>query len=319
MPRHNTQALSAPYVCVIGGSNIDIEGYPNGELLLGDSNPGVVKTSLGGVGRNIAENLARLGVETKLLSVVGNDVHGRKILDHAQAIGLDMDATLIADAPTSTYLCVLDEARDMHVGIAHMDILNRMDLAYIQAHADLIQNALYCVVDTNLPEILSYLVTHFTAPFILDTVSASKANKARSLLKYFHTIKPNRIEAEILTGFPIRSTDDLQKAGSFFMSQGVKNCFITMGAEGVYFKTHDQEGVIRTAAVDMISASGAGDAFVAGLVYGLCQGGEIEDQVRFAMGVSTLAIRSEETISPMLSPQRIEAIIKDLDFVHQKL
>ena len=174
-------------------------------------------------------------------------------------------------------------------------------------------------MDTNLPEILSYLVTHFSVPFVLDTVSANKAAKARIFLKYFHTIKPNRLEAEILSGFAIQSTRDLQKAGRYFMTQGVENSFITMGAEGVYFKTPQSEGIIRAASIDMVSASGAGDAFVAGLVYGLCKGAKVQDQVRFAVGASIMTIRSEDTIHPNLSPQHVEAVIKDLNLQYQKL
>ncbi len=316
---NKTDIPHSPYICVIGGSNIDIEGYPSGALLLGDSNPGVVKTSLGGVGRNIAENLARLGIETKFLSVVGNDAHGKRVLDHAKAIGLDMEDALIADAPTSTYLSVLDATRDMHVGIAHMDILQRLDTAYIQAHAAIINNARFCIVDTNLPEILAYLVTQYEVPFVLDTVSASKAVKAKHLLRHFHTIKPNRLEAEILSGIAIHTEKDLRKVGRYFMDQGVRQSFITMGAEGVYYKTQDAEGIITSAPVEMVSATGAGDAFVAGLVYSLCKQKETEDTVKFAIGASLMAILSEDTINPNISSHRVEAIVKDLAFTHQKL
>ena len=308
-----------PYVCVIGGSNIDIEGYPNQKLLLGDSNPGVVKTSLGGVGRNIAENLARLGIQTKLLSVVGNDAHGKRVLDHAKAIGLDMDDALIVDEPTSTYLCVLDEHREMHVGIACMDILQRLDIAYIQKHEEIIQNAAFCVVDTNLPEILAYIVTHFDVPFVLDTVSAAKAARAKDLLKHFHTIKPNKIEAEVLSGISIQTEQDLREVGRYFIDQGVQHCFITMGAEGVYYKTKHSEGIISSPKMDMVSATGAGDAFVAGLVYGLYHEKEVEDEVKFAIGASRMAIRSADTINPDISPLSIDTMIKDLEFTHQIL
>jgi len=190
----NPNKTHLPYVCVIGGSNIDIEGYPHDKLLPGDSNPGIIKTSLGGVGRNIAENLARLKIHTRFLSVVGDDAYGRRILEHAHTIGLDMENVLMVDEPTSTYLAVLDGTRNMHVGIACMDILRRLDIAYIQQHEKIIQNASYCVVDTNLPNILEYLVTTYEVPFVLDTVSANKAAHAKPLLSHFHTIKPNKIE-----------------------------------------------------------------------------------------------------------------------------
>jgi len=308
-----------PYVCVIGGSNIDIEGYPNQNLLLRDSNPGVVKTSLGGVGRNVAENLARLGIQTKFLSVVGDDTHGKRVLDHAKAIGLDMDNALIVDEPTSTYLCVLDENREMHVGIACMDILQRLDIAYIQKHEDIIKNAAFCVVDTNLPEILTYIVTHFDVPFVLDTVSAAKAARAKKLLKHFHTIKPNKLEAEVLSGITINKLKDLQEAGRYFIDQSVQHCFITMGAEGVYYKTKHSEGIITAPKIDMVSATGAGDAFVAGLVYGLYQEKESEDQVKFAIGASRMAIRSADTINPDISSLSVEEIIQNLEFKYQRL
>ena len=319
MPQNKTDTPHTPYVCVIGGSNIDIEGYPHDTLRLGDSNPGVVKTSLGGVGRNIAENLARLGIKTKFLSVVGKDAHGKRVLDHAKAIGLDMEDALIVDKPTSTYLSVLDETRDMHVGIAYMDILNTLDIAYIQKHADVIKNARFCIVDTNLPEILEYLVTTYDVPFVLDTVSASKAVKAKHLLGHFHTIKANKLEAEILSGISIQTEKDLQKVGRYFREQGVQHSFITMGAEGVYYKTQNREGIITSSPIDMVSATGAGDAFAAGLVYGLCKESDAEDEVKFAIGSSIMAILSEDTINPDISSYRIEAMIKDLEFKHQKL
>ena len=63
------------YVTVIGGSNMDIQGFPNNPLVMKDSNPGKVDISMGGVGRNIAENLSRLDVNTKLISAMGNDLY----------------------------------------------------------------------------------------------------------------------------------------------------------------------------------------------------------------------------------------------------
>ncbi len=207
----------------------------------------------------------------------------------------------------------------MHVGIAHMDILNRLDIAYVQQHADTIKNARFCVVDTNLPDVLEYLVTHYDVPFVLDTVSASKAVKAKHLLGYFHTIKTNKLEAEVLSGIAIHTEKDLQKAGRYFLGQGVQYSFITIGAEGVYYKTRDEEGIITPSPVEMVSATGAGDAFAAGLVYGLCEEKRVADAARFAMGASRMAILSEDTINPSISSHTVEAMIKDQKFTYQKL
>ena len=307
------------YICVIGGSNIDIQGFPREELISGDSNPGLVKTSLGGVGRNIAENLTRLNLNTKFLSVVGDDENGRLILNHAKSIDLNMENTLVVKGePTSTYLCVLDEKRDMNVAISSMDILKNMDIDYIKRNEYIIKNSKYCVVDANLPDILEYIVTSYDVPFILDTVSASKAKKIKDLVGYFHTIKPNKIEAEILSGISINSEEDLRKVGAYFIQKGVKNVFITLGADGVYYKTLDEEGMIIPPRVEMVGATGAGDAFIAGLIYGLFHGKNIEEEIKFAIGASIIAISSEETINSKMTQNLVKKTIKNLKFKYKK-
>ena len=217
---------SEPYAVVIGGSNVDITGFPRDKLVLHDSNIGEVRISLGGVGRNIAENLARLGQPTRLLSVVGDDLYGRRILEEAAAIGLDMrDSIILRDRPTSTYLCIMDETRDMAVAINHMDSIEAMTVDYLQARRGIIENAQLCVLDTNLPEpVLDYLLSTFpTRPdFFLDPVSTSKAAKVKGRIGRFHTIKPNRIEAEILSGIPIGCDADLERCAEILHAQGVQ-------------------------------------------------------------------------------------------------
>ena len=309
-----------PYVCVIGGSNIDIQGFPNEKLLNGDSNPGIIKTSLGGVGRNIAENLARLGVKTKFLSVVGEDENGIRILDHAKKIGLDMENTLVVKGEsTSTYLCVLDENRDMNVAIAYMDILKNLDIDYIKKNDDIIRNSKFCILDTNLPGVLEYIVTTYNIPFVLDAVSAKKAKKIKKLVGYFHTIKPNKIEAEVLSGITINNKSDLRKVGEYFIHKGVKNVFITLGSEGVYYKTSEVEGIVKPPKMKMVGATGAGDAFVAGLVYSLFKGKNIEEEIEFAIGSSIIAISSAETINPEMTSDNVDKIIKKIKFEYEKL
>jgi len=309
-----------PYICVVGGSNIDIQGCPKDSLILGDSNPGSVKTSLGGVGRNIAENLTRLGVKTKFLSVVGDDENGKRILAHAKSIDLHMENTLVVKGEsTSTYLCVLDEKRDMNVAISYMDILKNMDIDYIKKNDYIIKNSKFCIVDANLPEILEYLINTYDVPFILDTVSASKAKNIKEFVGYFHTIKPNKMEAEVLSGIAINNEEDLKKAGKYFVDKGVTNVFITLGADGVYYKTPNIEGIIVPPTMEMVGATGAGDAFVAGLTYGLFNNKDIEEEIRFAIGASILAISCEETINPNMTSSLVKKTIENLKFENNKI
>ncbi|WXR62393.1 PfkB family carbohydrate kinase [Peptostreptococcaceae bacterium AGR-M142] len=303
------------YVCVIGGSNIDIQGFPNFVLKEHDSNPGRVKISLGGVGRNIAENISKLQIPVKLISALGNDVYGNKILEEARISGINMEDSLIfQDESTSTYLSILDEQGDMKVAIAHMDVIDKMTIEFIRDKSHVIKNSKVCVLDTNLPEhILDYIVNNYSeTKFFLDTVSSKKAEKVKRLIGKFHTIKPNKIEAEILSGMKINTKEDVKKAGKYFLAQGVKRVFISLSGDGLYYLDENNEGFMENKDVEVVNATGAGDAFSAGLVYTFLQNYNIEESAKFCMGAAIMAISHEDTINPNLSYENILKIMKEL-------
>lgn len=304
------------YVCVIGGSNMDIQGFPNSKLINKDSNPGSVKISLGGVGRNIAENLVKLGMSTKLLSVVGNDIYGNKILDEARISGMDVENVLVLkDKRTSTYVSILDEKGDMRLAIADMDIIDNMNIDYIRENSHLIKNAKVCVVDTNVPEeVIEYTLTNCKGvDFFLDTVSTTKAKKVKDVIGYFHTIKPNKIEAEILSGIKIKNEDDLKQVGEYFLAKGVKRVFISLGKEGIYYNDGKNQEIIRTPKVKVTNATGAGDAFISGLVYSHVNGLDSKNSAKFAIASSILAISHENTINPNMSYENVYKKMEELE------
>lgn len=303
------------FVTIVGGANMDIIGFPKDKLIPNDSNPGVVKLSPGGVGRNIGENLARLGIETKLISVVGNDVYGNKILEEARSIGLDMKESLVLkDGSTSTYLAILDENGDMNVGISYMDIFERMSLDFIKEKKALIENSRLCILDTNLPkEVIDYLITQCRKTvFFLDTVSTSKAKKVKDNIGLFHTIKPNKIEAEMLSGISIKNEQDLIKASEYFLNKGVKRVFITLGEDGIFYSDGESTNHIRGPKIEVVNATGAGDAFVAALAYSYFYDFDMEETVRFAMAASILALSHEKTINPNISLENINKKMKEI-------
>lgn len=304
------------YVSVVGGTNIDIQGFPNNRLISHDSNPGKVKMSLGGVGRNIAENLVRLGVETKLISAVGNDIYGSKILDEARNIGLNMEESLIMEGQsTSTYLSILNETGDMEVAISHMDIFDKITEEFIASKKHVIENSAVCVVDTNIPrEVIEYMLTNFKdVDFFLDTVSTTKCQKVKDLIGYFHTVKPNKIEAEILTGIKIEKDEDLNRAADYLINKGVKNVFISLGEEGIFYCNENECGRIKSPKIKVINATGAGDSFVAALVYGRLKEFPAEYAGKFAMTASILALSHENTINPNMSVENVNNKMKELE------
>lgn len=296
------------YVTVIGGANVDIQGFSLDQLKLNDSNPGKVKVSAGGVGRNIAENLSRLSVKTKLLSAFGDDLYGEKISNECRAAGIDIDHCLVLkNLPSSTYLSVLDENGDMKVAISDMDAIDYLNVDYVKTKSHIIENSSAIIIDTNLSvEVIEYLLSNFKhRVFFIDTVSITKAKKIKDLIGYFHTIKPNIYETEELTGIKIINDEDLEVAAEILLNKGLKRVFITLGERGVFYKDEVTKKYVKPPIVKVVNATGAGDAFMAGLIYSYINDLNIDDTIQFSIYASAMALSHENTINPNISVENI--------------
>jgi pseudouridine kinase len=305
-----------PYVTVVGGVNMDILGFPKNSLIPGDSNIGSVKMSLGGVGRNIAENLVRMGIETKLISVLGDDIYGLKIMDDSSQIGLDMkDSLILKGESTSIYLAVLDETHDMNIAISSMDIYERMTVNFIKDKKHVIDNSMLCVLDTNIPvDVTEYLLNnHRNTDFFLDTVSTAKARKVKDLIGNIHTLKSNTLEIEAITGMAVKDENDLRKNCEFLMSKGVKKIFITLGKNGVFYCDDKSMRHIKANNIVPVNTTGAGDAFMAALVYCHLNDMNIDESAKFATAASVLALSHESTINPNMSVENILLKLEEIE------
>ena len=213
-----------PYAVVCGGVNIDIGAHSFAPLRAKDSNPGKVELSLGGVGRNIAHNMRLLGVPTYLLTAVGSDSRASQVEQSCRDLGIDLSHALhVPDGRTSTYVFVGDSDGDMAIAVSDMEICKKLTPDYFASQLDLLNGAAAVVVDANLPrESIAYLVEHCAAPLFVDPVSTVKAEKLQGLLSHVHTLKPNRIEAELLSGVKITDDATLYQAVQALLDQGVR-------------------------------------------------------------------------------------------------
>lgn len=303
-----------PYILVLGASIVDIFGFCGRSYAKRDSIPGHIKISFGGVCRNIAENLAKVGVNTQFISTLGDDENGKSILEHSRKLGYNMENSLFLEGEsTPTYLAILNHEGEMESAVVDMESLNKMDEAFIDAKDEVFENAEYIIVDSDNPILLEYILKKYQgkSKFILDPVSAKKAKKISHLVKYFHTIKPNRFETEALCGFKIETNDDLRKAGRFFIEQGVKNVFISLDADGIYYITSDgEEGTLACCEpVKVKNVTGAGDSFVAGIGYGYMNNLNIKDTLKYSVAMSIITITHEETINPDMSHELVEDLV----------
>lgn len=291
------------YAVVVGGVNVDIGGHSNGKLVAADSNPGKVSISLGGVGRNIAHNMSLMGVDVKMLTAVGEDVHGNRVVESCAELGIDISHALRpSDCATSTYLYIADDRGEMAIAISDMVICDRITPGYLAANTQVLQNARVVVADTNIPaESLVWLAENCTAPLFCDPVSTIKAEKLKPILHRIHTLKPNRMEAELLSGVPIREKQDAELAASALIAKGVRRVFISMGADGVYAATADEQLWLQNLPGNMVNTTGCGDSFMAALVWAYLQEMDLRDSALAGLAAGAITMESTETINPAMS------------------
>ena len=179
---------TAPYVTVVGGVNMDIGGWPSEVPVMRDSNPGVVRMSLGGVGRNIAHNMALLGMDVRLLTVFGDDINAQKIAASCGELGIDISQSpVIPEGRTSTYLFITDERGDMALAVSDMEIYKHLTPQLLAQRQTLLNASQAVVLDTNLPaESIEWLADHCAAPLFADPVSTAKAVKLKPVLGKLH-------------------------------------------------------------------------------------------------------------------------------------
>lgn len=303
---------SGTYAMVVGGVNIDIGGRSDGPLVAADSNPGSVTTALGGVGRNIAHNLSLLGTEVRMLTAYGDDLYGHRIAASCSELGIDISCALrLSGENTSTYLYIADEQGEMTLAISDMSICQRITPAYLAENLSQLTSAQVVVADCNIPaESLRYLAENCHSPLFVDPVSTVKAEKLRPILHRIHTLKPNKLEAELLSGVPIREKADVEKAAKVLLSKGVHRVFLSMGGDGIYAATETEQLWLPNIPGNMVNTTGCGDAVTAALVWAYLEGMDLESTTRAALAAGSIAMESQETINPLMSEEALRERMK---------
>ncbi|WP_199101392.1 PfkB family carbohydrate kinase [Aquitalea sp. ASV11] len=311
----------SPYVVALGGANMDIRGSTVAALRQGDSNPGRISCSAGGVARNIAENLARLGADCRLISAVGDDLYGQALLEATQRAGVDVrHVLLLPDAATSTYLSIHGPDGDMAIAINDMGILNRLDATRLAPQRELLRHAGLIVADANLSaDALAWLFAEAgDTPVFMDTVSAFKADRLRPWLGRIHTLKPNRLEAASLSGLPLDTPEQAPAVASWFHQQGIRQLIVSLAADGVFYSDADgTHGWCPAPACDIVNATGAGDALMAGLAWGALQGMPLPHAVELAQACAALTLSCAATNNPTLSLTAVQQLCPNLPYPEQ--
>jgi pseudouridine kinase len=297
-------------VLVIGAAGLDVKGRPADKLVRGTSNVGGIRTSVGGVARNIAESLARLDVGTQLLTAVGEDANGEYLLGQAQASGIDVSEALITTAHhTGAYVVVLDEKGLLEVAIDDMEVLDSITPRYLNDRRRLFRDARMLVIDANLtPDTLETairLAKQYDLPTCADPTTTGLAERLCPHLNRLYMVAPNVAEANALCGAEIASEDrdEAVAAAKHLVSLGVEIAIVTLAEFGVVYADSEHSGHIPAIQTEVVDLTGAGAALTSGVIFGLLNDIPLDECVRLGVSLASLTLRSRETVRSDLTDE----------------
>ncbi len=295
-------------VVIIGASNIDIKGKSRSKTFSKTKNPGKVEFSPGGVGRNIAENLARLGVHSTLLSVVGNEGFSDLLINSTQKAGVDVSKIKKCEENSGIFLAIINSRGELDASISDMGIMSEITPEYIRENIDIIKESDYMIVDADIPdqtllELLS-ISKKYSIPICVEPVSPSRAHSIQNYMNGVTLTTPNKEELESLVNRQITDEKDIRDASEELLKMGVENLIITLGSEGAYCASKTFKGFIPSVRTMVINSVGAGDALVAGTIAGLMDGKSFEESVKLGIACATITITDEKAVSDKLTKEK---------------
>jgi pseudouridine kinase len=302
-----------PILC-IGAANLDRKLRASNPLAMGSSNPASAIESFGGVARNIAENLARMGAKVGLITAVGNDSSGSALLAHADTVGIDTRGALkLDDAASGTYTAVLDHDGQMVVALADMALYDRITPDFLALRQRQRASASLIVADLNLSrdavETLQLDAARDGVMLVIVAVSEPKMNRLPASLQGVRLLILNRGELGARLGRALNSDDELAAACRELQAQGAQDVVVTLGPRGVLFTTPNGVERLDAPPANVVDVTGAGDAFAAAVCLSLQGGGtDLALACRRGLQLATLTIECRETVCPQLAPETFGAL-----------
>jgi len=290
-------------VSIIGGANVDLSATLNDAFIAADSNPGHIEVSYGGVARNIAHNLALLGTRTQLLTVFGGDLFGGLLHDYCRQQGIDVHLSeRDSDYRTGIYLCINNHGGEMIAAVADTEAIRAVTPEWLAKRSGDINVSDYIVADTNISEdAIRWLMENVTAPLFIDGVSSTKAHRVLNALRkcklpYLHSLKLNLKEALAVT-----NTTSYAEAAQQILNAGVAHVYITLSGDGVYCRNAAEEWLFPALPGEIVNTTGAGDAFLAGVVYAHAKGIAFPQTAQYGLMAARATLMSPKAVNPEIA------------------
>ncbi len=290
----------ATLISVIGGANVDMSATLTDAFIAADSNPGHVEVGYGGVARNIAHNLTLLGARTQLLTIFGGDLFGGLLHDYCKQQGIDVHLSERESSLRSgLYLCLHNHAGEMIAAVADTEAIRLITPEWLAKRSGELNLSDYVVADTNIgEEAIRWLMENVTVPLFIDGVSTTKAHRVvnalrKAKLPYLHTLKLNLKEALVVT-----EKQTYGEAAQELLNLGVAHVYITLGSEGVYCRTAAEEWLFPALPGEIVNTTGAGDAFLAGVVYAHAKGIDFPQTAQYGLMAARATLMTPKAVNP---------------------
>ena len=303
-------------VLVLGAAGMDVVGRLESDLQPATSNPARIRRSYGGVARNVAENLARLGQSVQLITVIGDDANGLEILEHTAKAGVNVSTVLRSKQyPTGYYMGVVNGDGKLQYAVDDMRLLEEITPYYLQEQEALFKSASLVFVDANLPvktlRAAVNLAKRAKIPICADTASFTLAERLVKFLPKYYLVTANSKEAGVLTGlsFEAADRDAAMEAARSLVNQGVRIALVTLAEYGVVYATSETTGHISAIRTRITDPTGAGDAMTAAVLFALLNDIDLDDAIRLGVSAASLTLRHPGSVYPNLS---LEALYDQL-------
>lgn len=303
------ESTDAP-VLAIGAAGVDVVGRLESETQAGTSTPARIRFSFGGVARNVAENLARLGHRVHLITAVGSGYFGDQLIKQITDAGVDTTAALRTSDPTGSYVAVFSN-REKVLALDDMRALRAVTPAHLRAHYHLFKRASLCFLDANLPP--ATLKTAFSLarrarlPVIADPTSATLARRLEPYMDRIHMLTPNSAEAVVYCQQPFcdAEKDQAMEAAKALVSRGVNVVILSLAEFGVCYATSETSGFIPAIRTEVADPTGAGDALTAAVMLSMLNEIPLDDAVRLGVSAASLTLRHRGAVVPDLSLEKL--------------
>ncbi|XP_020515446.2 uncharacterized protein zgc:136858 [Labrus bergylta] len=340
--KHSSDSESE--IVVIGGINVDfIAKGKNESLIFGQTNLGSVCQSFGGVGRNIADSLSRLGCRPLLISATGADSHSDAVFNYCKHMNISGVARL-EDQSTATYCVVIGESGEMSLGLGDMDIHEQITEQFVSRFEKQISSATLVCLDGNIPVTTINYICSVAAKHNIniwyEPTDSEKACKPflSDAWKSLSYSSPNLAELFTMNttlGLPtpevLPSSPDKVLSAAVALSRPLLehlHCLVvTLGANGVLVCGEHEAGsvnmqprkqkrrrqlcalhfpAVTVTAEETVNVSGAGDSLAGALMAGILQQRDTDSCVRMGLLAARLSLISSHPIAPTLTSHSVD-------------